>query len=184
MKTNAAGIALIKEFEGKRLTAYPDPATGGKPWTIGYGATLGVKPGMTITEAEAEAFLRRDLVRFEAAVSDSVRVKLTGNQFSACVSLAFNVGSSAFSKSTLVKRINAGDIDGAAEQFARWNRAAGRVMPGLTQRRAAEAKLFRTADGAPVAITPPVPTTAAPLAKPSAPGFLSALLSLFRRKAV
>lgn len=186
MKTSTIGRSLIPEFEGLRLTAYRCSAG---VLTIGVGHTSAagapkVVAGMTITRAEADAILSRDLTKFEAAVSKAVRVPVNQNQFDALVSLAFNIGERAFGRSTLMKRLNASDFQGAAEQFGRWNKVNGKTVAGLTRRRAAEAKLFRTAFAAPVAITPTVPTTAAPLAKPSAPGLLSALLSLLRRKAV
>lgn len=137
-----AGIALIKSFEGLRLKAYPDPATGGEPWTIGVGHTGGVRPGDVITEARADEMLREDLSRFERAVNRFAPTTTQG-QFDALVSLAFNVGEAALARSTLVRRHNAGDHAGAAAELARWNRAAGKVMAGLTRRRAAEARLYR-----------------------------------------
>lgn len=141
-KIGAKGLALIKEFEGLRLDAYPDPATGGEPITIGYGSTGGYKLGQRITEAEAEALLRHDLQRFERAVSGMVTREPTQNQFDAMVSLAFNVGEGNLKSSTLLKLHNAGDFAGAQGQFVRWNKAAGKVMAGLTRRREAEARLY------------------------------------------
>lgn len=139
--TSADGMALIKSFEGLSLKAYPDPGSGGDPWTIGYGATLNVKRGDTITQAEADAFLRRDLARFEKAVN-RLAPTTTQGQFDAMVSLAFNVGEGNLSGSTLLRMHNAGDYAGAQGQFARWNRAAGRIMAGLTRRRTAEAAMY------------------------------------------
>ena len=139
---NAAGIALIKEFEGLRLTAYRDPVG---VLTIGYGSTgPHVKPGLTITEAQAEELLRQDVARFEVAVADMAKVA-TDNQFAAMVSLAFNVGAEALRKSTLLRKHNAGDYTGARAEFARWKFAGGKVLGGLVRRRAAEAKLYGTA---------------------------------------
>lgn len=139
---NAAGLAVIKEYEGLRLTSYPDPATNGDPWTIGWGHTgPDVYKGLTITEAKAAQLLFKDLKRFEAAVAKLAPVA-TDNQFSAMVSLAFNVGEANFGKSTLLRKHNAGDYAGAKSEFARWNLAAGKVMAGLTRRRAAEADLY------------------------------------------
>lgn len=141
-----AGIELIKQFEGLELKAYPDPGSGGDPWTIGYGHTgPDVKPGRVITEAEAEELLRADLARFEKAVAKLCPVT-TDNQFAALVSFTFNVGEEALRTSTLRRLHNEGDYDGAAAQFARWNRAAGRVLNGLVKRRAAEAALYRRTD--------------------------------------
>lgn len=138
-----AGIELIKQFEGLRLKAYPDPATGGAPWTIGVGHTGGVRPGDVITEARADELLRQDLGRFESAVNRLCPITTQG-QFDALVSLTFNVGEDNLETSTLRRLHNAGDYAGAAAQFARWNRAAGKVMLGLTRRRAAEAQLYRS----------------------------------------
>ncbi|HHL9592736.1 TPA: lysozyme [Citrobacter braakii] len=147
MQTSHKGIALIKGFEGCRLTAYPDPGTGGAPWTIGYGWThpidgKPVKPGMTIDQETAERLLKTGLVSYENDVLKLVRVKLTKGQFDALVSFAYNVGSRALSTSTLLKKLNAGDIKGAADEFLRWNKAGGKEMPGLTKRRKAEREVF------------------------------------------
>lgn len=142
---NAAGERLIQSFEGCELVAYPDPATGGHPWTIGWGHTgPDVFPGQRITQEEADRMFDEDTDRFEAAVDRLTAGKATDNQFAAMVSLAFNVGESAFSRSTLLRKHKAGDYDGAADEFARWNRANGKIMRGLTRRRAAEAALYRT----------------------------------------
>ena len=143
----AAGLALLKSFEGCKLTAYPDPGTGGEPWTIGWGHTGGVKRGDTCTQAQADAWLLQDLDRFEQAVERLVSVPLTQNQFDALTSFCYNVGAGALQQSTLLRKLNAGDYEGAQGQFARWNRAGGKEMPGLTRRRAAEAELFGQPDG-------------------------------------
>ncbi|MDM2860707.1 lysozyme [Citrobacter sp. Cpo073] len=147
MQTSHEGIALIKGFEGCRLTAYPDPGTGGAPWTIGYGWThpidgKPVKPGMTIDQETADRLLKTGLVSYENDVLKLVRVKLTKGQFDALVSFAYNVGSRALSTSTLLKKLNAGDIKGAADEFLHWNKAGGKVLNGLTRRREAERALF------------------------------------------
>ena len=92
MKTSSNGIEMIKAHEGLVLYAYPDPGTGGEPWTIGYGHTKGVLPGMRISEEQAEAFLREDLAAFEKAVTDLVPIPLTQSEFDALVSFCFNVG--------------------------------------------------------------------------------------------
>ena len=136
---SAAGLALIKRFEGLRLKAYRCPAD--VP-TIGYGSTgAHVKMGMTITEAHAEQLLIKDLSRFEQGVAQLLKTATQG-QFDACVSLSFNVGLAAFKGSTLLKKHNAGDYAGAADQFRRWNKAGGRVLAGLTKRREAERQLY------------------------------------------
>jgi GH24 family phage-related lysozyme (muramidase) len=138
-KINQAGLDLIKEFEGLRLDAYICPA--GVP-TIGYGTTKGVKLGDRITTVQAEALLKRDLENFEAAVRSLVKVPLNSNQFSALVSFAYNVGVGALQQSTLLKRLNQGDYQGAAQEFLRWNKAGGQALPGLTRRRQVERSLF------------------------------------------
>lgn len=142
LKTSQRGIALIKSFESLELKAYPDPGTGGKPWTIGWGHTKGVKPGDRITEQQAEAFLTQDLAVFELTVNSAVKVPVTQSQIDALVSLAFNIGGANFAGSTLVKKLNAGDLRGAADQFPRWKFADGKEMRGLVRRRAAERELF------------------------------------------
>lgn len=142
--TGAKGLALIKSFEGLRLKSYPDPGTGGEPWTIGYGHTGGVKPGQVITEAQADEFLRADLARFEVAVNKLCPVT-TQNQFDALVSFTFNVGENALKESTLRRLHNEGAYSQASDQFKRWDKAVGKVMAGLSRRRAAEAQLYRSA---------------------------------------
>ncbi|UFH51346.1 lysozyme [Pseudomonas sp. KNUC1026] len=142
MNTSERGVELIKACEGLRLKAYPDPASGGAPWTIGYGCTEGVSPNMVIGQPQAEAMLREELCKVEAAVARLVRVPLSQCQFDALVCFTYNVGQGNLAGSTLLRKLNAGDIDGAAEQFARWDKAAGAVMPGLVKRRQAERALF------------------------------------------
>lgn len=139
MKTSDAGRELIKRFEGVRLNAYLDSV--GIP-TIGVGHIAGVKMGDTVTMQEADDMLSADLRDSEDAVNMNTRIDLTQNQFDALVSLTFNIGGGAFSRSTLLKRLNAGDIQGAADQFLVWNRAGGRRIQGLANRRAAERELF------------------------------------------
>lgn len=130
----------IKTAEGLRLTAYID--TGGV-WTIGYGHTgSNVREGLTIPLSEAERLLTRDLRVAEGHVNDAVKVKLTQNQFDALVSFVYNVGGGAFRSSTLLKLLNAGDYDGAANQLPRWNKDNGKVVNGLTNRRREERELF------------------------------------------
>jgi GH24 family phage-related lysozyme (muramidase) len=133
------GLNLLKSFEGLRLTAYQD-AVG--VWTIGYGTTRGVYPGMTITQQQAEAFLQQDLDTFEAAVGTDVTVPLTDDQFSALVSFTYNVGTGALASSTLLRLLNQKDYQGAADQFLLWNKAGGVELAGLTRRRNAERALF------------------------------------------
>ena len=143
MKTGSNGISLIKQFEGCRLKAYPDPATGGAPWTIGYGHTGNdVRPGRLWTQVQADSALISDLAQCERSISRLVKVNLTQNQFDALVSFVFNVGSGNLQSSTLLRKLNSGDYKGAADEFLKWNKAAGKVMNGLVARRAAERELF------------------------------------------
>lgn len=142
MKLSQRGIDLIKQFEGYSSKAYPDPATGGAPWTIGYGTTNGVKPGMVITAEQAEKMLRDDVAKFESGVSSLITAPTTQGQFDAMVSLAYNIGLGNFGKSTLLKKHNARCYTCAADQFRVWNRANGKVMNGLTKRRAAEREVY------------------------------------------
>ncbi|MEG4686485.1 lysozyme [Enterobacter cloacae] len=144
MQTSEKGIALIKEFEGCRLTAYQDSVG---VWTIGYGWTQPVdgKPiraGMTIKQETAERLLKTGLVSYESDVSRLVKVGLTQGQFDALVSFTYNLGSRSLSTSTLLRKLNAGDYAGAADEFLRWNKAGGKVLNGLTRRREAEHALF------------------------------------------
>ena len=181
MKTSSAGRAAIAQREGNILKAYPDPATGGEPFTIGVGHTSAAGPpkvtkGMKITAAESDAILTRDLATFEAAVERAVKVPVNQNEFDALVSLAFNIGAGAFAKSTLVKKLNAGDRAGAANAFLSWNRAAGKVMPGLTTRRKAERAQFLAKVSTPAAPRPE-PAPEAPLVpEPRSPNKVDAIL--------
>ncbi len=148
MIVNANGLLLIKTYEGLRLTAYPDPGTNGEPWTIGYGHTSAaglprVVRGLTITKEEADAILERDVARFSGGVDLLItNRKLTENQYSALVSFAFNVGLGNFRKSSVLKAVNAGELDKVPWRLQLWVKAAGRKLPGLVKRRAAEAALF------------------------------------------
>jgi GH24 family phage-related lysozyme (muramidase) len=143
------GVALIKRFEGcaKRrpdgsIEAYPDPGTGGAPWTIGWGATgPGIGPGTIWTQAQCDARLEADLNRHAREVADTLGSAPTSQaQFDALVSFHYNTG--AIARAALTRKHVAGDFAGAASEFARWNRAGGRVLPGLVRRRAAEAALY------------------------------------------
>ena len=143
------GAALIKHFEGCKLKAYPDPATGGVPWTIGYGNTQykdgrSVKRGDVITQQQAEEMFA-DLVntRYASAVVNLIRTTVNQNQFDALVSFAYNCGIGNLQKSTLLKKVNVNPSDQSIPlQFAKWNKAAGKVMNGLTRRRKAEADMY------------------------------------------
>ncbi|MCU0569656.1 MAG: lysozyme [Oculatellaceae cyanobacterium Prado106] len=140
-RINAEGFKLLTLFEGCKLEAYDD---GGGVWTIGYGHTKGVVPGMKITQAQAEKFLHEDLERFQSYVEEAVQVEVNDNQFSALVCFCFNVGpgNGGFGGSTLLRKLNAGDDAGAAQQFPRWNKVDGKPWLGLTRRRLAEQALF------------------------------------------
>ena len=137
------GVRMIEGFEGYSATAYPDPGTGGAPWTIGYGHTGGVSPGETITRAQAEAYLRQDLSSAENAVRHNVHVPLTQNQFDALVSLTYNVGANGYS--SLLATLNRGDYADAQRMFGDYVHAGGHVLQGLVNRRAQEAALFGSA---------------------------------------
>ncbi|HDW0019256.1 TPA: lysozyme [Enterobacter ludwigii] len=144
MQTSEKGIALIKQFEGCKLTAYQDSVG---VWTIGYGWTQPVdgKPiraGMTIKQETAERLLKTGLVSYESDVSRLVKVGLTQGQFDALVSFTYNLGARSLSTSTLLRKINADDYAGAADELLRWNKAGGKVLNGLTRRREAERALF------------------------------------------
>lgn len=144
MQTSDKGIALIKEFEGCKLTAYQDSVG---VWTIGYGWTQPVdgKPiraGMTIKQETAERLLKTGLVSYESDVSRLVKVGLTQGQFDALVSFTYNLGARSLSTSTLLRKLNAGDYAGAADEFLRWNKAGGKVLNGLSRRREADLALF------------------------------------------
>ena len=144
MQTSEKGIALIKQFEGCKLTAYQDSVG---VWTIGYGWTQPVdgKPiraGMTIKQETAERLLKTGLVSYESDVSRLVKVGLTQGQFDALVSFTYNLGARSLSTSTLLRKLNAGDYAGAADEFLRWDKAGGKVLNGLTRRREAERALF------------------------------------------
>jgi len=186
MRTSARGRKLIQDFEAYRQHAYPDPASRlyratpgrpwgmlpaaqvmthltpeqralpGAPWTCGFGATDGVTPDTVMTRPEAEAAFIQHLRKYETAVDGYCEVEPNQNQFDAMVSLCYNVGVAGFLKSTVLKAHNRGDHDAAARAFGLWNKAGGRVMQGLTRRRAAEAALYLepAAGAAPVELPP------------------------------
>lgn len=141
MKVSNNGINLVKRFEGLERKAYRDSVG---ILTIGYGHTHAVKAGDAITAEKADAFLREDLQVAELTVNTNVKVKLTQGQFDALVSFVFNLGSGNFVKSTLIKKLNAGDYAGAADEFGKWVNAGGKRLPGLVKRRAAEREVFLT----------------------------------------
>ncbi len=140
-RINEAGVSIIKEFEGLRLESYLCPA---KVWTIGYGTTRGVKPGMVITPQKAELLLRDDVVSFERGIQQTLNdIPLNDNQFSALVSLCYNCGLAPIkSGNTIRHTLEAGDYEGAADGFLLWKKAGGRVLEGLVRRRKRERELF------------------------------------------
>ena len=150
----ADGIAVIKQFEGcakarpdGRFEAYPDPATGGDPWTIGWGATgPGIARGTVWTQEQCDIRFETDLARYAAEVAAVLGDTPTSQtQFDALVSFHYNTG--AIARSTLARKHMAGDHAGAAREFERWVHAGGRVLRGLVRRRAAERALYCKQDG-------------------------------------
>ncbi|MFT2793678.1 lysozyme [Serratia sp. T13T92] len=144
MNISANGIALIKQFEGCKLKAYQDSVG---VWTIGYGWTQAVdgkqiKAGMTIDQATADRLLKCGVVQYEQGVNQLVKTTINQQQFDALVSFAYNLGTRSLSTSTLLKKLNAGDKQGAANEFGKWVNAGGARLNGLVKRRAAERELF------------------------------------------
>ncbi|EPG37711.1 lysozyme [Acinetobacter colistiniresistens] len=142
--TSSVGINLITSFEDLKLNAYDD---GVGVWTIGFGTTiypngLRVKRGDRCTVEQAKSFFQQNLRRFEATVNQAVNVVINQNQFDALISLTYNIGQSAFKRSTLLKKLNAEDYEGAADQFLVWNRGGGEILRGLVRRRETERALF------------------------------------------
>lgn len=158
MQMSDAGINLIKSFEGFRAKAYPDPKSGGDPWTVGYGTTKftsgrPVKQGDSVTPGQAELYLREDVKKFAAFVDSAVTVPLSQSQYDAMVSIVYNVGPGSKNKdgiirlkdgrpSTLLRKLNAKDYKGAADEFLRWVSPGSSVEAGLRRRRTAERDLF------------------------------------------
>ncbi len=159
--------AIIKQWEGCKLIAYPDPATSGDPWTIGYGTTrvngAPVKQGDKISQAFADELLRSEIIRVATALHKLIPATLNygAKQQTALISWAYNVGLGAVEESTLRKRLLAGESAQVVipQELPRWNKGAGREMQGLTNRRAAEVALFTGAAAAP-RITPASPFSA------------------------
>ena len=139
MRTSESGKEFIKHFEGCKLEAYQ---CSGGVWTIGYGNTRNVQEGDKITNKEADALLITDIEMVEHHVDRLVNVHLLRNQWDAIVSWCFNLGCGNLRASTMLRVINAGDIDEVSEQIVRWDKAGGKVVAGLTRRRKAEAQLF------------------------------------------
>jgi lysozyme len=181
---NRDTLELIKEYEGVRLTAYPDPGSlNGLPWTIGYGHTKGVKKGDKITEAQAEQFLIEDLKEAERVIEKHVRVPLNENQYGALVSFIHNLGETQFANGSIKAYINEGRLAEVPNRIALYNKNDGKVMKGLVRRREAEIALWRKPTGIKPREVPPVPL---PRPKPTKKSWLTVLLDfllgLFKRK--
>jgi lysozyme len=161
-------LAIIKTCEGLRLAKYLCPAG---VWTIGYGHT-GHIPKSPIIKSEAEILLAIDLASVEKMMSRYVRLELNINQKGALISLIFNIGIGNFRASTLRMKLNRGDLAGAADEFPKWRKGGGKVLPGLVKRREMERALFLTPVEPPPVTTPP---------RQSHPSFLSRLCSMFVR---
>ncbi len=135
--------ALVRKWEDCHLKAYPDPASGGDPWTIGFGATgPGIRRGVVWTQQQAEQRLEQDVKRFVDGVRRLLQRPATDKQLGAMASLAYNIGLARFEKSTLLRLFNEGKIEAACKQFGVWVMASGKRMQGLANRRADEAKVF------------------------------------------
>ncbi len=144
MNISKSGIELIKRFEGLRLKAYQDSVG---VWTVGYGWTQQVDgkkvgPGMQIDQATADRLLKCGVLQYEQGVNQLVKARITQGQFDALVSFAYNLGLRSLSTSTLLKKLNAGDKQGAADEFGKWVNAGGKRLDGLVARRAAEREMF------------------------------------------
>ena len=145
MQINKEGIDLIKKFEGCRLKAYKCPAG---IWTIGYGNTfyedgMKVKEGDVITQERAESLAAFVITQFAVTIAPFIKQPLTDNQFSACVSLSYNIGQGNFKKSSVFKKLNVNPNDPTiADSFRLWNKGGGQVLAGLVKRREAEIALY------------------------------------------
>ena len=142
MKVSQDCVDLVKFFEGFEGKAYLCPAN---VWTIGYGRTKNVQEGDRITKVQAERDLLEELEEFAEQVLNSVKVELTQNELDALTSWTYNLGVGNLNSSTLLKKLNTGDKDSVPSEMLRWNKAAGKVLAGLTRRREAEAKLWEKA---------------------------------------
>ena len=174
---NEAALELIKEFEGFRGEAYLDPVG---IWTIGYGTTsaagVGIVPvvGMSITKDKAEWYLQKGIDKFAGEIGPMIKPAINDNQFGAFVSLAYNIGSGGFKRSSALRHFNNGELERAAKSILLWNKGGGKVLSGLVRRRKAEKALFETPPlgfSRPVGATPKRPTGWAAI--------IAALLALF-----
>ena len=142
MKVSQECVDLVKFFEGFEAKAYLCPAN---VWTIGYGRTKNVKEGDVVNKRQAERDLLEELEEFGNQVFFAVQVPLEQNEFDALTSWTYNLGVGNLQSSTLLKKLNSGDKNSVPSEMLRWNKAAGKVLAGLTRRRAAEAKLWAKA---------------------------------------
>ena len=146
MRVSPVGQAIIKHYESVRLRAYPDPATGAAPWTIGYGHTRNVRPGDTCSQAQADAWLVQDLMSVEIALNDLITWPITQGQFDALASLMFNTGPKPFLSDNILGDfddfINSGNLAEIRSRIAQFRMADGKVMYGLQKRRRAEQALW------------------------------------------
>ena len=138
-KITESTVNLIKTFEGFRAHAYKD--VGGL-YTVGYGQQDGVTEGMQVTVFEADQMLRQKLARIAEEIAPIIRYECSENQFSALCSLVYNIGVRAFKRSSLLKKLNEGSLDEAADQFLRWSFVDGKQVPGLLRRRRIERRVF------------------------------------------
>ncbi len=139
MNYSRVGQDLTEQFEGVRLVAYQDSVG---VWTIGYGHTAGVQEGNTCTKDQADEWLQEDIQTVVAQINRDITVTLTQGEFDSLVDFGFNLGTHALENSTLWADLQAGDFDGAAAQFPRWDKAGGVVVAGLLRRRLAEQQEF------------------------------------------
>lgn len=143
MRTGETGLNLIKGYEGLRMSAHYAPT---EEWTVGYGHTGTARHGMSVTEGDAERLLKDDVQPLEQLISDTVRAPLNQNEHDALVSLIFNIGEDNWRRSTVLRKLNAGDKIGAANAFELWTKAFVNnelaTLDGLVRRRAAEKSLF------------------------------------------
>lgn len=140
MKTSPAGVTMIKRFESCRLHAYTDVANN---WTIGWGhVSVDIHQGVVWTQAKCDEQLVRDLIKFENALNGMLTVELNQNQYDSLIDFVYNAGPGNLEKSTLLKKVNESDFEGASKQFGRWAHSNGKLIPALVKRRAYEKDLF------------------------------------------
>lgn len=146
MRVSPVGQAIIKHYESVRLRAYPDPATGAAPWTIGYGHIRNVRPGDTCSQAQADAWLVQDLMSVEFTLNKLITWPITQGQFDALAGLMFNIGAGAFRPDAVVGDfddfIKSGNMAEIRSRIAQFRMANGKVMYGLQKRRRAEQALW------------------------------------------